>query len=561
MRRSTLSPPPMTKPQARGQVVQTKAPPMGGLDSISPRALMPEQNAVALDNFIASESGLVMREGWYEYATGIGASPGTAPGMPIQTILCYAAPPANALDSPLAQSELFAVTDSGFYLIEGGGDFRAQVPAQALSGALGAGYCTAVQFTTAGGTYLVVCSETDGAYIYDGAVWTKFALTGGQGPGVVTGVDPSKLVQVCAYKKRLMFLERASGRTWILPTGQVGGTFAQFDFGPMLRHGGAVLALVNWTQSAGEGINDRLLIFGSSGDMIVYEGEDPTSASGFSNVGIWYIGQPPMGRRSFTTAGGEVYALTAYGCIVAGKVVEGGLDNILTSNADMLRQLRLINPLLAAEFKTKLYTAGWEIVSIPSKSLLMITRPRTSDSDDYSYAFQMHNLAWSRLLDMPARTFGLRLDEVYSGTDDGRVLRVLDGASDQRVLDGSGAVHIRGQITPAFSYFGAPEQIKQAVMVKPTFLSEGPVDYVVRVDIDFSVPAAKLVPVETAPRGAQWDVDFWDQAYWPAALQTHAEWRAVEGLGVALAPTLFVSTQAKCILTAISTAFRAGGTL
>ncbi len=560
MRQSTLSPP-MRKPQQRGQDVQTKAPPMGGIDSISPRALMPEANAVILDNFIASESGLAMREGWWTYATNVGAAAGAGPGKSIETILCYAAPPDNALDSPLAQSELFAATDGGIYLVEGGGDMRAHAPVQALSGSLGAGHLNFVQFTTEGDTYLVVCSETDGAYLYDGATWIKFTSAAGTGPGHVTGSDPTKWVQVCVYKKRLMFLERASGRAWILDTGLVGGAAAEFDFGPMLRHGGAVLALVNWTQSAGEGINDRLLVLGTAGDLIVYQGDDPTSVDAFSNVGIWYIGQPPIGRRSFTTAGGEVYALTAYGCIVAGKVVEGGLDNILTSNADMLRQLRLINPLLATEFKTKMYTPGWEIVSIPSKSLMMITRPRTSDSDDYSYAFQMHNLAWSRLLSMPARTFGLRLDEVYSGTDDGRVLRVLDGFSDARVLDGSGADHIRAQVTPAFNYYGAPEQIKQALMVKPTFLSEGPVDYIVRVDVDFYVPPAKLTPVETLPRGARWDQGIWNQSYWPAGLQAHAEWRAVEAVGTAFATTLFVSAQSRCVLSAITTAFRAGGTL
>ena len=37
-----------------------------------------------------------------------------------------------------------------------------------------------------------------------------------------------------------------------------------------------------------------------------------------------------------------------------------------------------------------------------------------------------------------------RLSEVYGGTSDGRVLRVLDGYSDGKKFDGTGAVHIRG---------------------------------------------------------------------------------------------------------------------
>lgn len=555
MRQTTLKPP-MRKGQNRTHIVQTKAPPVGGMDTINPRALMPEQNAIVLDNFISAEAGVTMREGWYEYATHVGGA-----SSPIRSIFSFEAAPANSMVSPLSMSELFATNDAGIFLIEGGGDLTTEPAEIALSGNPNAGRFSFVEFTTQGQNYLVACSETDGGFLFNGITWMKMTSTGGPGPGFITGVDPTKFVHVCAYKKRLMFVERASTKAWILDVGQVGGVAKLFDFGPLMRHGGVVLMLVNWTQDAGEGTDDRLMVIGSAGDLAVYQGNDPTDATQFSNVGIWYIGQPPIGRRNVTSGGGNPYALTAYGLISLGRIIDGGLDNILTSDADMLRQLRLLQEQLAEDFKTKLYTDGWEIVYMPSKSLLLVTRPRVSVSDDYHYVFQFHNLAWSRLLEMPGVTFGVRLNEVYTGTEDGRVLRVFDGHTDGKKLDGSGAVHIRGQVVPAFNYFGAPDTIKQALMVRPTFLSAGQVSYSIRMNVDFDVGSEVITPIEQDLVGALWDQARWDQSKWAPAFQTSSEWRAVEGIGYALAPSIFVSSQTRCVLASIAYMLKPGGPL
>jgi len=555
MRPTTLKPP-MRKPRGKTHVTQTKPPPVGGIDTVNPRALMPPNNAVVLDNFISSEAGLAMREGWYEYATKVGG------GIdPIRTIMSFESSPETSLVSPLSVSELFASTDKGIYLIEGGADMTGEAPMLALSTVPNAGVFSFVQFVTEGGNYLIACSETDGAFIYDGLAWTKYSSTGGQGPGTINGADPTKFVYVTSYKKRLMFLTRANSLCWMFPVGQVGGTVTKFDFGPMLKHGGMPLMMVNWTQDSGEGTDDRLMVMGSAGDLAIYEGDDPTSATAFRCVGIWFIGQPPIGRRSITVAGGAPYALTSFGLISLGAIVNGGLENILTSNAEQLRQLRLLQQTLSQDFQTKLYSDGWEIRAIPSKSLLLITRPRTTIDEDVHYVFQLHTSAWSRLLDMPGSTFGTRLNEVYSATPTGRVLRVLDGYTDSKQLDGSGALHIRGRVIPAFDYFGSPDVIKQALMIRPTFLAAGPVSYTVSMNVDFEINTDQLTPIDQDVVGALWNQATWDKSHWAPDFKTSSEWRGVEGLGYALAPSLFVSSQTRCVLASIAYMMMPGGPL
>jgi hypothetical protein len=545
-------------PQRLVQQLQTVLPPVRGLNTTGAIADMPPTDAIEMDNLISSELGLTLRTGWREYATNIG---GDSMGV-VRTVMSYEGAPANSLANPLTSSTLFAVVDEGIFDIEGGGDMTAVPTVMALSGATNAGTMSHVQFTAAGGAqYLIACSETDGAFLYNGVSWMKMTSVGAPGPGIVTGVDPSTFVQVCVWKKRLLFIKRASAEMWALPVGAVGGAATLFDFGPQLIHGGAVLGLANWTQDDGAGIDDRLVILGTSGDLVIYEGTDPTDATKFSNVGTWYIGQPPVGRRCFTTTGGNVYVLTQFGVIPVNQVVQGGLDNILTSDTDLLVQLRKLQETLNTDFQTLLNTEGWELLALPNLALLQIARPSISVSENIQYVFQQHSMAWSRMLDVPARTFARRLNEVYGGTDNARVLRVFSGHTDGMLLDGTGAQEIRARLTPAFSYLGAPTVKKQLLMMRLSFLARANPSYAALMNVDFEVDQLSLTPTAGGTVGSLWDSSYWNQDFWAGGRRSFGEWRSVEALGFAIAPSVFISSEEATTLASIEYMYKMGGPL
>lgn len=517
---------------------------------------MPPTDAVEMDNLIANELGLTMRGGWREYATNVGGDATST----IRTIMAYNGAPANSMASPLTGSELWAAIDDGIYLIEGGGNLSALTPAIALSGAAYAGSMSWVNFTSSGGgQYLIACSETDGAYLYDGVSWMKMTSVGAPGPGVITGSPPEDFAQVVAWKRRLGFVKRATGQAWFLPVGAVGGAVTLFDFGPQLEHGGAVIGLANWTQDDGSGIDDRLVILGSSGDLVIYEGTDPTDATKFSNAGTWFIGQPPVGRRSFTTSGGNVYILTQFGVIPVNQIVQGGLDNILTSNTDLLVQLRKIQDALNQDFQTLLNTPGWELLTIPQLALLIIARPSIAANEFIQYAFQQHSMSWCRLIDVPGVTFARRLNEVYSGTADGRIMRVLDGTVDGTLLDGSNSQEIRARLTPAFNYFGNPTVVKQALMMRVSFLARMPPSWQVVMNADFEVSPVNGSTPSGITIGSLWDASFWDASYWAGGRTSSAEWRTVQGLGYSLSPSLFIASDVQTTLTSLEYMMKPGG--
>ena len=543
------------------QQVYLRQPPVRGLNTVDPVALMPPTDALEMDNFISSDKGLALRAGWYDYAVHIG---GDATHT-IRTVLSFDDTTASSLAPPLSQSELFAVTDQGIYLIEGGGDMAAKTADLALTGNQYAGRLSSVQFAAVGANYLVACSETDGALLYDGVTWKKFAPTG-TGPGTMTGVNPANLVQVVSWKKRLGFVERNTGTSWWLDVGQVGGIAKPLDFGPQFVHGGALLALINWTQDAGEGVDDYLVAFSTAGDLAVYKGTDPVNIDAaamplIAESGIWYIGQPPVGRRCFTQTGGNIYFLTEFGIIPIAQIVQGGLDNVLMAGTDESKQLRKLQELLNRDFETSINTAGWELIRIPNQALLHIARPALSVTENIQYAFNLHTLAWSRLLDVPGVTFYHRLGETYAGTNDGRVLRVFDGATDRMGVDGKGAQEIRGLITPAFDYFDNPPATKRALMVRANFQAAQRPTYAVLMNADLYISSIPNWPASRTAGGSLWDASMWDKAIWGGGIGSWAEWRSVNAMGKSLAPTIFVASSQPVVLASLSYMIQPGGAL
>ena len=65
------------------------------------------------------------------------------------------------------------------------------------------------------------------------------------------------------------------------------------------------MAVATWTIDGGQGVDDLLVFVTSWGEVIVYKGTDPSSASAWALVGIWQIGAP-VGRRCFMKYAGDL---------------------------------------------------------------------------------------------------------------------------------------------------------------------------------------------------------------------------------------------------------------
>ena len=74
-------------------------------------------------------------------------------------------------------------------------------------------------------------------------------------------------------------IENDTLSAWYLPVDSVGGAATEYDLSGIFRLGGYLLAGGTWTMDAGEGVDDYWIAVTSEGEVVVYQGTDPSSAN------------------------------------------------------------------------------------------------------------------------------------------------------------------------------------------------------------------------------------------------------------------------------------------
>ena len=92
------------------------------------------------------------------------------------------------------------------------------------------------------------------------------------------------------------------------------------DLGSVFRRGGRIEACYTWTIDAGAGADDHFAIITSNGEVAVYRGTDPSSASDWSLIGVFMLGHP-LGRRCGTKMGGDLVINSTEGLLPLSKAL------------------------------------------------------------------------------------------------------------------------------------------------------------------------------------------------------------------------------------------------
>lgn len=529
--------------------------PVGGLNARDGYASMPPLDAVDLVNWIPDTGGLRCRKGWSEWAINF---PGA---RAVEGIAAYFAPstafPGGAfLSAPTSMpGKLFAATQAAIYDITSA--TNAPAVSQALSNTSLAGWISSINLTNAAGTFLLLCSETDGYFTYDGAAWVKVTLGGGATQ--VSVVDPTTFVHVSMWKRRAWFVQRNSTKAAYLAVDSLYGAAASFDFGPLFKHGGHLSYIANWTIDAGEGIDDLLVAVGSNGDVLVYKGTDPTSATTFTLVGSWFVGQIPVGRRAYTQFGGDLVIASADGIFPISYVTRGGADFLVASSKEYSSKIR---PLIGQDLRASFTIRGWQMILHPSERIMLVNVPDYGSSSQLQYAMSTGVNQWCKFKYITIYSLGSTAGYSFGGTSDGRVFLLFNGYLDAVAYGASTGNGIVGSVIPAFSDFGYPGLDKQFLGVRPVFLSSA----VPSVSADIAVNYTLTTPIGSIPfagaAGSLWNGANWNVGVWGSGVkQPYAEWAAAGDDGFAGTATLATSCIGDTILASVDYMFRVGNPL
>ena len=542
--------PARTVPQ-QSRIKETTVPaPMGGLNSVSSLASMPKGDAVMLWNMLGQELGLRTRLGYYEHALGLTQGASVATTDPIRTVL-----PFNG--STTSASKLFVTNKYGIYDVTAGGATVGlpKIAFGTTTGDAGRGVCHTI--VTAAGHFLAYTDEVNGYYLYKESTdtWTK--VTTGAGALQITGLDPANAVFCTVWKHRLLLVERGTANVWYLDLDAIQGAATKLPLSGKFKAGGFLVGVWSWTGDGGAGVDDLLVGVSSGGDVVIYQGTDPSIPGAFNLKGVWSVGSVPSGRHITTDAGGDLLLATGVGLLPLSKLVTGMVaedrTQYLTSKVASLFA-GLVSSYGASE--------GWAMVVHPTDNSLMITIPNTSGTTE-QLVMSMATKGWSRYTGLPLLACATFQGKLYFGTNDGRIC-INDGYVDAVTL-AAPAVYTSVPFAgiTAFDKLGSIKQ-KQVQMVRGNFTSDGmPPNYSVtaRYRYDTTTPTGGAQVSRSG--GALWDSALWDVATWPDVSNYAAEQRVTGtvGMGPEVALAFSGKASSRCVLIGFDVMFTEGGIL
>ena len=479
--------------QARANVASLPAP-VGGWNARDSLANMAPVDAVILENYFPGVSNVNLRGGYTKHATGLPDD--------VETLMTYSGGTAD---------ELFAVSDGEIYDVTAAGP----VGAAAVSGLTNARW-EYTNVTTSGGNYLYAANGADKPLLYDGSTWTP--IDGASTPAI-TGVTTTTLTHPTLFKTRMWFIEKDTLKAWYLPTASVGGAAQMLDLSAVARLGGTLKSMASWTIDAGYGVDDNLVFVTDKGEVIVYRGTDPASASTWALIGVWIIGAP-ISERCLLKYGGDLLVLTLDGLIPMASALQ---SSRLDPNIALSDKIQGAFAAAAAAYQNNF---GWCLLYNAKNNALIVNVP-VSDASQEQFVMNNITKAWCKFTGWKAFHFGILNDEPYFGAA-GYVAKAWTVGSTGFTDDTS---NIQGRALQAFNYFETRGVKKIFTRARPSIFSNGTPSVSVGVNVDFNI-ADNLAPLSfTPPVVGLWDVGLWDTAIWGSDLEIQNNWQGVTGVG------------------------------
>jgi hypothetical protein len=362
-------------------------------------------------------------------------------------------------------------------------------------------------------------TTSTGAALANGASSSASAIT-------ITGVATTALSQVNVHKRRLWFVEKNTLNAWYLPVDSIGGAATKFDFSAVFRNGGVLLFTATWSLDSGSGIDDVFLAVTDQGEIAVYEGTDPGTASTWSLSGVYEIGQP-IDKHAFFKAGGDLAILTEDGIIPTSEA--------LRKDRAALQASAITFPIEDAWKANVADLIGGGPVTATlwqAQTILLIGTPATTTGLPISFIANARTGAWSRITGWDVQCSAVFDDGLYFGTSDGLVLKADSGGND------NGAAYV-ARYVPKFSY--SPVR-RGAVTASITYRAQTELMFDLYAHADYKVDAMPT-PIPTSVEGSStWGTGVWGTFVWGGSLDSFNEWQAVRASGYALTPAIVISS-------------------
>jgi len=420
-------------------------------------------------------------------------------------------------------SKMFAADATKIYDVSSPADPDV-APAAAVTGQTSGDYCS-FQVATSGGEFLLAFNGADLHRVYNGSTWA-------QNSPAITGVSSADVPFGWKWKSFVWLIEQQTMDAWYLPTGAIGGAATVFPLGGVFQNGGALLFGATWSQDSGDGLDDYCLFFTTEGEVAVYQGTNPASASDFSLVGVYRIGKP-VHKNAWQKSGGDILVITDDGIIPISSAVS--LDRTGLMSAAITFPIEEAWRLAMDErsgtdvpFTCTLWHA---------ETMFIVGLPTFGALQPVAFVMNSRTGAWCRYVGWDIRCSVIFEDRLYFGTAAGTVVKgEISGADEGQPYT--------GVVIPLMDTFGngAEKNAIAARVVARTNYTFTPQMFACA---DYQIETPTPLSADSDDDANTWDSGIWDSSTWGQISDRKAsltQWQDVAATGHAMAPGLQITT-------------------
>jgi hypothetical protein len=474
--------------------------PLKGWNTRDELDAMDPLDAVQLDNFYPDSEGVYVRTGSQSWATGLGSGA-------VETLAEFRNASADKLLGACGGS-IFDVTAGG-----------------AVGAALGSGFSGDRWQTVNFLSHLFLVNGADAPQIFDGTTLANASFSG-------SDLTATTLNGVFQYQQRLFFWQTASTGFWYAPLNSISGTLVFYDLAPFAPRGGTLVAVTSVTHDGGNGVLDFICFIMSSGDALLFFGNDPSNNNAWQEIGRYRV-SPPVNIRAVCQYGGDSFLATFDDYLPLQQ-------QLVALKVGQLPPRSKISGAVQAAIAANAGGFGWQALYYPKGRRLIFNVPNL----DGTFAQHVCNTAlpsqpWCRFLNLNASCWGLLGNNLFFGGPGGVVYQADVGQTDS-------GTPISGTAQQAWSTTNSAYR-KRMTAVRPIVQSaQGAYTFAIGYDY-----GALTIPEPTALAGApltdDGGNDITDDSGNPITIgiaSISTAWRAAGGTGTAYSFGMMVSVAA-----------------
>ncbi|MEM6833288.1 MAG: hypothetical protein AAF562_06655 [Pseudomonadota bacterium] len=386
-----------------------------------------------------------------------------------------------------------------------------------------AGYYSTAQIGTVGGQFLGIVNGTDAGQVYDGSSWSAMSFT---------GVSSSDLSAIWLYRSRWFFVEKDTLNAWYLPVDSITGTAQTVSLAGVFQRGGALFFGATWSLDSGDGQDDKNVFVSTDGEVAIYEGADPSSATDWRLVGRYDIAKP-LGVNCTMQAGGDLLIATIEGIVP--------LSQVLQKDPAALAFSAVSRPIESLwTFNAQTTTQPVELLKWSDRGIGLVTFPDA----DFIPVVSLQRGAWGKQTGWVGNCAEAFAGKAYIGRSDGTIVAV-----DETGLDLDQPYTAR--YCAGFEDWGQPD-CKVAQNMRCVFYAPAEFVFSGSVATNFLADDFPSAPADAGVTASDdyliWDVGNWDEKLWWSEAVTQStfgitsEWFSVSGSGHVLAAQVQITS-------------------